>query len=143
MCCQQKTTGSVISWPPFVASIRDVFVLFHTNEKILMGKYKRRKANVVWEKEDSSFPFPAPLNIVPIFSPRPPHLSYFLLTGLENVTGLFDCVTLQLNHVKFFHRLSQNSFIHRQRLSDRVWFMTFANFCMSLCDIGGTFRFPW
>jgi hypothetical protein len=51
-----------------------------------------------------------------------PHLSYFLLTDRENVTGLFGCITLELHRVKYLHRLrlSQNSVLRRQPLSDLV-----------------------
>jgi len=34
-----------------------------------------------------------------------PHSSYFLLTGLENMNGLFECITIELRHVKYPHRL--------------------------------------
>ena len=50
----------------------------------------------------------------------PPHLSYFLLTGVENMTGLFGCITIELRHIKYLHRLSQNSVLRRQLLSDHV-----------------------
>ena len=47
LCCQQKTTESLIPALPFVGFIRIFSYFFYMNEKILIGKYKRREDNVI------------------------------------------------------------------------------------------------
>jgi hypothetical protein len=76
LCCQQKTTGSEISdlsSAGFILIFSYLF-FFYMNEKILMGKYKRRKDNVIWGKEDGCPPSPLPRILFPFSTPATPFL---------------------------------------------------------------------
>jgi len=59
---------------PLVSSWYFLTFFFYMNEKILMGKYKRRKDNVIWGKEDGCPPSPLPRILFPFSTPATPFL---------------------------------------------------------------------
>lgn len=124
-----------------LGSSRYFRTFFNTNEKILMGKYKRRKDNVIWGKEDGCPPSSLPRILFPFSTPATPFLfsahwrrKYDWIVGLHHYRAASCQVSAQTLTEFCF---TQTAVVWSRVICDIV------NFCMPFCDIDGNFRSPW